>query len=93
MSDILLNEQSEFENERIKLESENMKIMSEFKQMDKYNLKNKEKIHRLKKEKKRDIGVINVQKKEVQKVSGIKIKKPGQENNEKKEEKNKSIKR
>ena len=59
MSDILLNEQSEFENERIKLESENMKIMSEFKQMDKYNLKNKEKIHRLKKEKKRDIGVIN----------------------------------
>ena len=52
MSDILLNEQAELENERLKLESENVKIMSEFKSNDKLNIKNKDEIKRLKKEKK-----------------------------------------
>ena len=58
-SDILLNEQAEFENEKLKLESENVKAMKEFQEKDKANIKNKEKILRLKKEKKRDVGVIN----------------------------------
>ena len=58
-SDILLNEQAELENEKLKLESENVRAMKEFQQKDKNNIKNKEKILRLKKEKKRDIGVIN----------------------------------
>ena len=58
-SDILLNEQAELENEKLKLESENVRAMKEFQEKDKNNIKNKEKILRLKKEKKRDIGVIN----------------------------------
>ena len=59
MSDILLNEQAELENEKLRLESENVNLMQEFQLKDKYSLKNKEAIHRLKKEKKREIGVIN----------------------------------
>ena len=59
MSDILLNEQAELENEKLKLESDNVNLMKEFQKKDKKNLKYKEEINRLKKEKKRDIGVIN----------------------------------
>ena len=59
IADILLNEQAELEKEELKLESENCQIMKEFKEKDRYNLKNKEIIRRLKKEKKRDVGVIN----------------------------------
>ena len=59
MSDILLNEQAELENEKLKLESNNLEIMKQFQEKDKLNLKNKETIRRLKKDKKRDIGVIN----------------------------------
>ena len=58
-SDILLNEQAELENEKLKLESDNLRIMKDFQEKDRLNIKNKEKIHRLKKDKRREIGVIN----------------------------------
>ena len=59
MSDILLIEQAELENEKLKLESDNVNLMKDFQKNDKKNLKYKEAINRLKKEKRRDMGVIN----------------------------------
>ena len=57
--DILLNEQQELENEMMKIENENIQIINDFKMKEKNFLKNKDLICRLKKEKKRDISVLN----------------------------------
>ena len=59
MSDILLNEQAELENVKLKLETDNVNLMKEFQKKDRKYLKNKEAINRLKKVKKQDMGVIN----------------------------------
>ena len=56
--DILLNEQQDLENQSHKLENENVEKINEYKKKDKIRNKRKDSIHRLKKEKKRDIGVL-----------------------------------
>ena len=58
-SDILLNEQAELENKKLELESKNIEKMKKFQKNDRVFNKHKEEIHRLKKAKNRDIGVIN----------------------------------
>ena len=56
--DILLNEQQDLEGEMLKLENENVQIINEFKTKEKNAIKNKDLIRRLKKEKQRDLSVL-----------------------------------
>ena len=58
-SNILMNEREEMEGEIKKLESENIQIINEFKMKEKNDIKNKDLLRKLKKEKKRDLGVLN----------------------------------
>ena len=58
-SNILMNEREEMEGEINKLENENIQIINEFKMKEKNDIKNKDLLRKLKKEKKRDLGVLN----------------------------------
>lgn len=57
--DILLNDQQDLEGEIMKLETQNMQIMNEYKTKEKSINKNKDLICQLKKEKNRDISVLD----------------------------------
>ena len=56
--DILLNEQQDLEGEMLKLENENVQIIKDFKLKEENAIKNKDLIRRLKKEKQRDLSVL-----------------------------------
>jgi len=58
-SNILMNEREEMEGEINKLENENIQIINEFKMKEKNDIKNKDLLRKLKKEKQRDLGVLN----------------------------------
>ena len=57
--DILLNEQQDLEGEMVKLENENIQIINDFKKKEKTANKNKDLICHLKREKQRDISVLD----------------------------------